>query len=249
MERGELREGELERELESLYRKVAGLDQPEDGHNRTVSRGDVQLPPHAGGQGVTRTGAGRQRGHRFPIRPYWGRALAFLFLTVLGLSWWQGWWGAAAPKALSTEEGGGGTIALAAEETVGHPMTLPPGESRRAIRRKPAPTPPPADRSARYAVQIRAYPEEQKQNALLFMEELRGRAPDVSLETVSIAERGVWHRILLGDFSTAEEAAEYRTANRVAREHPYGFIQRKYAGGPRPAPAPRNASAGLPAPP
>ncbi len=237
MERGDLRECELERELEGLYRKVAGLDQSDDCPERMVPTVSGTAPPHAGGREATGAGSDRQRGRRFPVRPSWG--LALLIFGVIGLSWWQGWWGAAAPTVPSTGEGGGGIIILAAEETVGHPVP-PPGEP-------PAAAFSPADRPARYAIQVRAYPEQQKQKALLFMEELRGRASDVSLETVSTAERGVWHRILLGDFSTVEEAAEYRAANSVAREHPYGFIQRKYASAPRPAPALRSASAGSPA--
>lgn len=233
MERGDQRECELERELEGLYRKVAGLDQPADCHERMVPTVSGTAPRHVRGQGATGAGSGRQRGRRFRVRPYWG--LALLPLGVIGLFWWQGWWGAAAPQAPSAGDGGGGVIVLAAEETVGHPAP-PPGEPTAAAS-------PPADRPTRYAIQVRAYPEQQKQKALLFMAELRGRGSDVSLETVSTAERGVWHRILLGDFSTVEEAAEYRAASSVAREYPYGFIQRKYANAPRPAPAPRSASA------
>ena len=96
----------------------------------------------------------------------------------------------------------------------------------------------PGDRQDRYAIQIRAYPEDQKQNALTFLEDVRKRARDVTMETVSIAGRGVWHRILLGDFSTIEEAAAYQKSDRVAREYPYGFIQRKYGSSAYPFPRP-----------
>ncbi len=52
------------------------------------------------------------------------------------------------------------------------------------------------------------------------------------METVFIAERGVWHRILLGNFSTRKEAADYQKSDRLAREYPESFIQKKFESGP-----------------
>jgi hypothetical protein len=163
MDRGELRDSEIERELDSLYRKVAGLDQGEEGRQETI-----------------KGRSGQKKRHPFRTVGFaWGIAFGLFFLGMLGLLWWQG-----------------------------------------------------GDRRERYAIQIRAYPEDQKQNAVTFVADLRKRAPDVSMETVVIPGRGVWHRVLLGNFSTAEEAAEYQKSDRVAREHPYRFIQRKLGNGP-----------------
>jgi len=163
MSREELRESELERELDSLYRKVAGLDQPAD---------DRKKPDK------TRSG---QRRRRFRFRTVglgWGLAITLSLLGMLGFLWWQ--------------EG---------------------------------------DREGGYAIQIRAYPEDQKQRAQLFLDDVRKRTSAVSMETVTVAGSGVWHRILLGNFSTAEQAADYQKSDRVAREYPYGFIQRTYGNG------------------
>jgi hypothetical protein len=79
----------------------------------------------------------------------------------------------------------------------------------------------------RYAVQIRAYPENQGPTAIAFLEELRKKNPDAALETVSIPGRGVWHRILLGDFASDAEAGDYRQGRGVARDYPNSFIQKK----------------------
>ena len=248
MERGDPQECELERELDSLYRKVAGLDQPDGDQDRPVSTAGRAAPPKTKGQRTARSGSGRKIGFRFPARFSWGIAVAVLFLGVIGLLRWQGGGGVPLPGTLSPNERG--VIVLTAEEAGEHAAAPPAGETRGMIRTDPASEArPPGDRRVRYAIQVRAYPEDQKQQALAFLDELRNQAPDVSLEAVSIAGRGVWHRILLGDFATVEEAAEYRTADRVARKHPYGFIQRKYGDAPRPSPAPRSASAGSPATP
>jgi len=82
-------------------------------------------------------------------------------------------------------------------------------------------------RRGNYAVQIRAYPENRKREAMAFTDDVRKKESRVSMETVSIPGRGVWHRILIGDFPTAEEAAEYRESRQLTREYPYSFVQTK----------------------
>ncbi|MBI4633760.1 MAG: SPOR domain-containing protein [Deltaproteobacteria bacterium] len=84
----------------------------------------------------------------------------------------------------------------------------------------------------KYAIQIRAYPENKKQDAIAFLEKVRKKMPDVSMETVPVAGSGVWHRILIGSFSTTEEAADYRERHQLAREHPDSFIQKKSGNNP-----------------
>ncbi len=92
--------------------------------------------------------------------------------------------------------------------------------------------PPPGSPPGRYAIQIRAYPEEKRQSALAFLAEMKKKRPDVSMETVTIAGRGVWHRILIGRFSTTEEAEDYRKHENLAREYPYCFVQLRSGNGP-----------------
>jgi SPOR domain len=202
---GEPRDIELERELDSLYRKVAGLDQPEDKRQKPIKTQPVQ-----------------QKRHRFRTAGLgWGLAFALFFLGMVGFLWWGKEW---LRPPVDT-----GIIVLTAEETKDQAVTPLPAEEKEKIHGEPSVADP---RPGRYAIQIRAYPEDQKQNAMAFLEDLRKRAPDVSMETVFIAGRGVWHRVLLGNFSTTEEAADYQKKDRVAREHPYSFIQRKFGSGP-----------------
>jgi cell division septation protein DedD len=120
-----------------------------------------------------------------------------------------------------------------AEEPENQAITPPPiGKNGQILEAPPAADTPPEGRRKRYAIQLRAYPEDRKQNATAFLEDMRKRTPDVSMETVSIAERGVWHRILLGNFSTRKEAADYQKSDLLTREYPESFIQRKIKSGP-----------------
>jgi hypothetical protein len=203
MKMNEPREIDLERELDSLYRKVAGLDQPE---------GDGQMPVKARSE--------PKKGRRFwSVGAALGLAVALFLLGILVV---LGEWRRSPADP--------GVIELTAEE-----KGEAKGKGREAL---PAVDPSAGGQGDRYAIQIRAYPEDQKQNALAFLEDMRKKTPAVSMETVAVAGRGLWHRILLGNFSTAEEAADYQKSDGVAREHPYPFIQRRYGGGSPPSPVP-----------
>jgi len=82
-------------------------------------------------------------------------------------------------------------------------------------------------RQAPYAVQIRAFPENRMKEAEAFMERVKENRPETLLETATLGKRGVWHRILLGPFSTREEASAYRKENRLSREFPDSFVQKR----------------------
>lgn len=245
-------DSELERELDSLYQKVAGLDSPED-------KANIQKP--------SRARSAKNKKRRFRTSPfYWGLVFTLFFFVTIGLFYWPGVYyygilqfrGTAYPLKTNRLTGEAryyngkewlrppvdtGIIVLPAEEPRNQIVAPPLAEEKEKVLAEPPLTQaPPGDRQGRYGLQIRAFPEDQKQNALMFLEDMRKRAPDVSMETVSIEGRGVWHRILLGNFLTAEEAAEYQKNDGVAREHPYGFIQRKHRGGPVSSPAPRSAA-------
>ena len=238
MDRGEQRECALERELDSLYRKVAGLDQT--GDDRQVA---IEARP------------GWKKMRRFRTIVLGGGLFSILlFLGVIAVLWRESGGIVPPPKtdraeaARSSREkesrrspADAEIIALTAEETRVRSVRPEPGTVSATGGPSPAADLLPGDRQDRYAIQIRAYPEDQMQNALAFLEDVRKRARDVTMETVSIAGRGVWHRILLGNFSTIQEAAAYQKSDRVAREHPYGFIQRKYGSSPIAFPAPKSA--------
>jgi hypothetical protein len=107
-------------------------------------------------------------------------------------------------------------------------LASPSGEKKREVPTARSVAPAPSKgRQNRYAIQLLAYAEDQKEDAKAHLEGLRKRTPDASMETVFIAERGVWHRILLGNFSTRQEAVDYQKRDRLAREYPGSFIQRK----------------------
>ncbi|MDP1991218.1 MAG: SPOR domain-containing protein, partial [Syntrophales bacterium] len=253
-----------------LYRKVAGLDQPEDKQNRTAVQNDGETPAATDIQKPAEIrSVQKKRGRFHGSRTGWGVAIILLFLGSIFFFYWPGACnnGTPHPKgaadALKTDRSTGeagsrdgekpsqppietAVAAPSVEESKDQDVTPPlvdqpknqalatqPIEKKRQVHKAPpAAGATPEGRRKRYAIQLRAYPEDRKQNATAFLEDLRKRTPDVSMETVSIAERGVWHRILLGNFSTRKEAADYQKSNRLAREYPESFIQRKFESGP-----------------
>ncbi len=262
------RDSELERELDSLYRKVAGLDQPGDKHNRWTLKTDGKTPPAANTQKPGKARSVQKKRRRILTSRFgWGLAFALFFLGTIGFFYWPGIYyhgtlqfrGAAYPLKTHrlTREAryyngkewlrppvDTGIIAPPVEEPRDQAAApLPVEENGKALAESPVADTPSAGRLGGYAIQIRAYPEDQRQNALTFLEEVRKKASDVSMATVSIPGRGVWHRILIGNFSTAEEAAEYQKNDKAARDHPYSFIQRKLDSGPVSSPAPRPGAA------
>ncbi|MEI8172463.1 MAG: SPOR domain-containing protein [Deltaproteobacteria bacterium] len=82
----------------------------------------------------------------------------------------------------------------------------------------------------RYAIQIKAFPEKEKTDALTFAGAVKKKRPDVQMETVNIRERGVWHRILLGNFSSQEDASKYMRKTKIPETYPGSFIQMKSGG-------------------
>lgn len=84
-----------------------------------------------------------------------------------------------------------------------------------------------AGEGGRYAIQIKAYPENKKEDAKVFVEGLSARQRDIHMERVYIHGRGFWHRVLLGHFTSVEEASRYVNENRIFDSFPGSFIQRK----------------------
>ncbi len=77
----------------------------------------------------------------------------------------------------------------------------------------------------KYSIQIRAYPENDKNGATEFVTDLRKRQPDVHMERVHIQGRGVWYRILLGHFANIDEASTYMKEKNVLKAYPGSFVQ------------------------
>ena len=95
---------------------------------------------------------------------------------------------------------------------------------------KAAAAPPKARNQLRYAIQIRAFPENKKDAALRFVKDMKKKLPDACMETVNIQGRGIWHRILLGNFSTMAQAESYMKEKKISRAFRDSFVQRKSAG-------------------
>jgi hypothetical protein len=79
----------------------------------------------------------------------------------------------------------------------------------------------------KYAIQIKAYPEERKEDAIGFAEDLGRKQTGIHVEKVRIQGRGFWYRILLGHFGSVEEASSYMKENRIVDSYPDSFVQRK----------------------
>lgn len=77
----------------------------------------------------------------------------------------------------------------------------------------------------KYSIQIRAYPETKINEATEFVTDLRRRQPDVHMEKVYIQGQGVWNRILVGHFTTFEEASIYMKENKLFDAYPGSFVK------------------------
>ena len=80
----------------------------------------------------------------------------------------------------------------------------------------------------RYTIQIKAFAGKEKTEAMAFvgaMEKERPYRPYVRMETVSIRERGVWHRILVGSFSSQKDASRYMREAKILVNYPSSFIR------------------------
>jgi hypothetical protein len=82
-------------------------------------------------------------------------------------------------------------------------------------------------KKGKYAIQIKAYPEAEKKDAMAFAEDLKKTQPDVYVERVKIRKRGVWYRILTGQFASIEDASNYMKEKKILETYPRSFVQLK----------------------
>jgi len=109
----------------------------------------------------------------------------------------------------------------------------PPEVTKINVERRDSPVaaaPSKTQSETKYAIQIKAFPEKEKTDALAFAEAVKKKRPDVQMETVNIRERGVWHRILLGNFSSHEDASKHMRETIILDTYPGSFIQIKSGG-------------------
>jgi len=74
-----------------------------------------------------------------------------------------------------------------------------------------------------YSIQITAYPEKDKADALA--KRLRADKIPVRVEDVAIKGKGRWHRVLLGKFKNRNEARKYFADHKLGKLYPQSFIQ------------------------
>ena len=89
---------------------------------------------------------------------------------------------------------------------------------------------PQVTKNHKYAIQIKAFPEAKEKDALVFAEDLKKTQPDVYVEKVKIRKRGVWYRILTGNFASIEDASNYMKEKKILETHPGSFVQLKSEG-------------------
>ncbi len=75
-----------------------------------------------------------------------------------------------------------------------------------------------------YSIQIGAYAEKDKADDLA--EEVRAKKLTVRVEAVSIPGKGLWHRVLLGQFKNRAAALRYSKDRRIGETYPGSFIQK-----------------------
>lgn len=90
--------------------------------------------------------------------------------------------------------------------------------------------PPNTTKRGKYAIQVKAYPEAKKKDAIMFVESLKRGQFDIHVEKVHIPGRGDWYRILFGHFASSEEASNYIKEKKIFHAYPDCFVQVKSEG-------------------
>jgi type II secretory pathway component GspD/PulD (secretin) len=94
----------------------------------------------------------------------------------------------------------------------------------------PAVTSPESATAGKYAVQIKAYPETEKNAAMAFVKDVKKGQPDIHMERVALSGRGVWYRVMIGHFASPEDASSYIKEKKMSDAYPGSFVQTKSAG-------------------
>jgi cell division septation protein DedD len=80
------------------------------------------------------------------------------------------------------------------------------------------------DKGKGYSIQIKAFRDPHE--ARVFADDLKKKEPGIHIETALLEGRGVWYRILLGNFKTEKEALHYFTIKRTKDVYPGSFIKK-----------------------
>jgi hypothetical protein len=232
MGKDELRERELEKELEALYKKVASLDTLQS------SKGQEKEPKEPI---KTEEGMGfQQQSGESPFRAEKSRILrifglvptlvllALSFVVVAILVW---------PKIYRYDSinSGGKTYVLRVNSVTGQTMYFDgkewlkspiPADSVKKLSESPKDKPTQQNITKwNFTIQVKAYPEASESEAVAFVEYLKQGQPDVHMEKVQLPGRGIWYRIFLGYFMTADEASDYMKKKKIFDAYPGSYVQ------------------------
>lgn len=255
MEEKEAKKTDLEEELEALYRKVASTDPPGDASNPLPQLETGDAAPEEPGQPEEKNDfplPGKKAStHRLLLM-----ALGvFFFLGLLSLfaiffwptifhyesinikekiypirinkltgetSYFNGtvWLSPPTPE----------TIKKPASGTVNTPPVTVPPETINIKAQTTESTAGIASTNTRprgkYVIQIKAFPENRKKDAYDFIEVAKKSIPDIQMKAVAIAGHGVWYRIWVGNYASAQEASQSMKNLKLSDSYPDCFIRK-----------------------
>jgi septal ring-binding cell division protein DamX len=259
MEKGDPKEVELEDELDSLYRKVSSRDQSEEAfHAPQQLKTEAMVAEEPGlHTGAEKWPSQKRETRRFRSSRIIFALLPALILGLITIFYWPVFYhydalifeGKVYPLRINRLTGEAAYFdgaewlrpPIPAEVKNAPPekqlaqsaAALPPAidQAKTPAEDKPAAVAPLNTHSElKYAIQIRSFPENKKDAATGFVDGMKKKLPDVRMETANIRGRGIWHRILLGNFSSMEKASIYMKENKISLTFPGSFVQRKSAG-------------------
>ncbi len=103
------------------------------------------------------------------------------------------------------------------------PASKPPTPAKQQ-RKPPAQAGVKAKTGGPYGIQLGAYQEKDRAEDLA--EEVRAKKFAVRVEEVSIPGKGLWHRVLLGQFKNRAAALRYLKDHRIGETYPGSFVQK-----------------------
>jgi hypothetical protein len=259
MEKEDPKEVELEEELDFLYRKVSSRDRseeilyaPQELKTEAIATEETEIQIGAGKRPLQ-----KKERRRFSSSLIVFALLPALILGLITIFYWPLFYhydalsleGKVYPLRINRLTGEAAYFdgvewlrppipaaekSAVREKQIAQSAAVLPAEISQAKTRAddlPAAAAPSKTRSEpKYAIQIRAFPENKKDAAARFVDDMRKKLHNVRMETVNIQGRGTWHRILLGNFSTMEEASRYMEKAQISHTFRDSFVQKRPAG-------------------
>jgi hypothetical protein len=256
MEEKEPKDVDLEQELEALYRKVASADPPGDSSHPFQQLNTGTAPPEEQGlpertnnypmpkkEGSTYRLLLTLTGVFFPLALlcmvaifFWPTIYYFEYLNsgekvypvrinkLTGeTSYFNGTEWLSPPVTTAIRK-------PVSEKIINPSAIIPPETGKNKAQAAELPLVPTTLKSrdkAKYVIQIKAFPENGKNDAHAFMKDVRKRVPEVQMKTVRIAGHGIWYRIWVGNFASIKEASNNVKKLKLSESYPDSFIRKE----------------------